>query len=1403
MGCQESDPLQQAQPGAPTADKLNTLLPEISVLSSEHEALVRSASQDSMSSNIPSYMHTPAEPYEEQGSLSTLTGSKSLLAAAVLNSQATSSRVQETSLDAAVTSLQSIVSGAVMVPASVWYLVSHQWYSAWQESVTGMIPAGVGPIDNSPIADDDGELLPGLKLGAELEAVPEAAWLRMVEMYGLCGQNMAIRRVVVMQDECSVDGSRTARAMLDLYPPSVFVAPKEALDSPSHNESTHRIGISLGASLAELKLQIASVFGLDSTDNGSSITLFRPLRSSSQDTDSEVSQLATGLSEAELLPPSYEAAMSRNAPADSALHARAAITSGGLEEIVADDSTLLMAAGILPDSTVGFALPLAAACSAIFDPLTATIPPEQLSLCQPGGASSIVLPWRATVDRSPEISDSSSDLGANAAAGLAADDTHSVVLARPASNVHYLCGLNNLGNTCFMNSALQCLGHFSDLTRYFVSHVYTHELNRDNPLGMKGAVASAYGRLVNEMWEIGRGAYAPRAFKQTIAQWAPQFRGYNQQDAPEFLAFLLDGLHEDLNRIVHKPYIEVPDADGRPDVEVANEQWGIYKRRNDSVVVDLFQGQYRSTLVCPVCSHTSVTFDPFMYLTLPLPVQRQKWLDLVFTPVNTEVYATRMRLLVLKDESIKQLKQMVAHLTGSAADSLLVCDLASVRIYSIYNDDDSLADISSTDAVHIYELGVDAAKVAADPASASSAVVQLACSKPATSSYGGYSYGPDVFSKPLLLTLPEEGKLTMAALYLRIAEALSRWATVDISPLVVQLKANAAGEPGEYPLLELLSHAATISVHRAGPVAKGATQRRSLTSMSSYMYSGRRGHGGAANAFRAFEDRLTNDNCEPLVNIGSETADDLPAVTTTAITAYGSAYRPSYSGHVPMAGRVTTLASREVGGRRRRVRPLDDTDDYSTKWDSLSSSSDNDTDRAVHGTPKRARSDVGSDSETKDSSATTSLAFVSATESAVNLGPAEVDGVPTEEDSGSEPNDMLVSASSSKCDISPATVSFELEEKDVSGDITLGDDLDADAAPSTTMSLAELLATTVKLDTGDTLLCEWSEKGTQALLAALHSGDAPHVHQTSLLFDFERADEYTMPALDDVTKYSTLEQIGSVAIDELPRVAAAKSPSKRAQRKITLEECLAEFTRAEKLGEDDPWFCGKCKEHQQATKKFDLWRVPEILVVHLKRFQHSRAWRDKLDAFVDFPLEGLDLTQTVVGPNGGELVYDLHSVCNHYGGLGGGHYTAYARNPEDDTWYDFNDSSVSKVFGPESIKTAAAYMLFYRLRSSSASAMAESKIDDLVNKYKDVCVPAEVPVSQLAGDVAMMSPVSTHMMDDSDNERGGLLSHASGLAVLGPVGLESPGSSTGHVSEMDMDPPAENNYDDADGNGWP
>ena len=84
---------------------------------------------------------------------------------------------------------------------------------------------------------------------------------------------------------------------------------------------------------------------------------------------------------------------------------------------------------------------------------------------------------------------------------------------------------------------------------------------------------------------------------------------------------MLDGLHEDLNRVIAKPYVERKDSDGRPDEIVAAEHWENHCKRNRSIIVDLFHGQMKSQLRCVECEFVSVTFDPFTFLSLPLPTE--------------------------------------------------------------------------------------------------------------------------------------------------------------------------------------------------------------------------------------------------------------------------------------------------------------------------------------------------------------------------------------------------------------------------------------------------------------------------------------------------------------------------------------------------------------------------------------------------------------------------------------------------------------------------------------------------------------------------------------------------------------------------------------------------------------
>lgn len=181
-----------------------------------------------------------------------------------------------------------------------------------------------------------------------------------------------------------------------------------------------------------------------------------------------------------------------------------------------------------------------------------------------------------------------------------------------------VCGLSNMGNTCFLNSSLQCLSATIPLTDYFLGYNYRLEINKDNVLGTKGKLAMAYADLMSSIWSGNDTVVRPKAFKSQLERFAPQFQGTNQHDAQELLAIMLDGIHEDLNRIKTKPYIEDRDCDGTNDERDAMEAWKNYLTRNKSIVVDIFQGQMRSCLSCLHCGHRNIRFEPFMYLSLPI-----------------------------------------------------------------------------------------------------------------------------------------------------------------------------------------------------------------------------------------------------------------------------------------------------------------------------------------------------------------------------------------------------------------------------------------------------------------------------------------------------------------------------------------------------------------------------------------------------------------------------------------------------------------------------------------------------------------------------------------------------------------------------------------------------------------
>ncbi|KAK9506724.1 hypothetical protein O3M35_008606 [Rhynocoris fuscipes] len=179
-----------------------------------------------------------------------------------------------------------------------------------------------------------------------------------------------------------------------------------------------------------------------------------------------------------------------------------------------------------------------------------------------------------------------------------------------------LSGLRNIGNTCFLNSVVQCLSNTRILKDYLIRKDYQSDLRNSES---RGALIKSFSDVITELWSGEGKIVNPSVFKSQVQRYAPRFMGYNQQDAQEFLRYLLEGLHDDINRVHVKPKNLPEIDDDLNDSMKSSESWKQYLRCDNSRIVDLFVGQLKSTLQCTACGHSSTTFEVFWDLSLPLP----------------------------------------------------------------------------------------------------------------------------------------------------------------------------------------------------------------------------------------------------------------------------------------------------------------------------------------------------------------------------------------------------------------------------------------------------------------------------------------------------------------------------------------------------------------------------------------------------------------------------------------------------------------------------------------------------------------------------------------------------------------------------------------------------------------
>ena len=213
-----------------------------------------------------------------------------------------------------------------------------------------------------------------------------------------------------------------------------------------------------------------------------------------------------------------------------------------------------------------------------------------------------------------------------------------------------LCGGRNLGNTCFMNSSIACISNCTELTYYFLCGDYEKDLNEENNYGMNGRLAKSWAELLKEYWVENTNIGDPRDFKNTIGEKAVRFRGYGQQDSNEFMSIFLDYLNEDLNAVTKKPYIELCEKkDNENDEECSKRFWDSNLMRNDSIITDLFCGQFKSTVTCNECGNINITFEPFYSINLPIKNRKKKSNFFTFCEYLKEYTVTYVPKYAIRD----------------------------------------------------------------------------------------------------------------------------------------------------------------------------------------------------------------------------------------------------------------------------------------------------------------------------------------------------------------------------------------------------------------------------------------------------------------------------------------------------------------------------------------------------------------------------------------------------------------------------------------------------------------------------------------------------------------------------------------------------------------------------------
>jgi|GEM_PF-2267963 len=840
-----------------------------------------------------------------------------------------------------------------------------------------------------------------------------------------------------------------------------------------------------------------------------------------------------------------------------------------------------------------------------------------------------------------------------------------------------LVGLYNLRNTCYMNSILQCVSHIPSLREYFMSGKYVAEINETNVLGTKGELAHSFATLLDSLWAENTKAVSPLEFRNAIASLREEFSGSEQHDSQEFLSFLMDGLHEDLNRVKVKEYSIAVDSANRKDEILAQEAVDLYANRNDSVISDMCVGMLKSTLQCRNnCDNVSVTFDP--YMILPLPVSNgsvqiktlRVWVSSAANPWKL----VNVGLKIPRSGPCIHIRNAAARVLKGNRNHFFMCEFANNKIIRVLSDALSISALGrETDIMIVEDVN------AAHHLSWLHYVPMNNWDRPVLAITNDMLSATSMSSN---IKLPTKGKAMAKDLLYTELDTAKRRLNVGFRNIVNRT----------------LETQGSRCIFRKGQIWFG-----NFDQPSSRTTNGVRLEVVAADIQKdgcavlvVIIDMKTDTYEETRVLKGSYTPAESDTISAGTKTRSGSLFSPRH---------MTKSIFASLSRRKSNVADPPPTEETPPNADpiltftagsfsllsepfrilrSLSKSEAEYAEELVPAEMLKMEGTVDSSSDICFGDFVHQLgstAFYMQKQALKNAFQETADSslrairYVSRLETGNS-HDLCLYEFPPGILTAPSTTTkrqaIDLVFKHVMEcyNVCIGDN---DLEPFTHISMLEPFLRVVKAGSNYMLGSDVNDLYCDEEASAFGRNCFIRIHLV-----------WKNAATNPVVR--VLRQMNDFRKASLQAVKYDES--------IDLTDCLKLFCKEESLSGNDAWYCSKCQVFTDSVKMLQIWSFPPILVIHLKRFSHyAEDCVDKLEILVKFPLENLELDGFALG--GRASMYDLFAVSNHYGGLSSGHYTCFARSEVDSKWYEFDDDIVVPVGNVENICSKAAYVLFY------------------------------------------------------------------------------------------------------------